>query len=325
MLGNERLKSLVRKDVLSGNLSHAYLLTGEKGSGKKSLARQMCLYAFCQRPGNGEPCGTCPACRKVLSGNHPDILPVLHEKPEIIKVDEIREQLLDTVTVKPYEGKRKFYIVDEAEKMAPQAQNALLKSLEEPPQYVTILLLAADEKALLDTVRSRCVKLRMEPVPDAEILSFLETEYGVPKEKAEICTAFAKGNPGLAVTLCSDEAFGNLYKNTVNLCRNVRSMDAGAIFEAAKSLAEDSASLKDFFALLSLWYRDVLMVKLSGAATGLTFRDEKGALQKESSYVSAEGVSLLLSEIGLAGKRITANVNKELTIELLLLKMKETR
>lgn len=314
MLANERVISRIIKDVEDGCLSHAYLVTGEKGMGKKSLARIMCLHTFCT--GNHRPCGTCPDCKKVLSQNHPDVIFVTHEKPDVIRVDEIREQVCDTVSIRPYEGKRKFIIIDEAEKMPPQAQNALLKTLEEPPEFVTILLLAADEKALLDTIRSRCVKIKPEPVKENLIVSYLEKECGAGPEEALMCAAFAKGNTGLARVLCKDEDFRKLYRDTVNFCRNVSAMDAGSIAEFARSLVTEGADLKDLLSLLTLWYRDVL-------CGSDTFKNEASALRAQAARLPAEKVSEILQEIDKAGNRLSANVNKELVLELLFLKIRE--
>ena len=112
-------------------VSHAYLLTGEKGSGKKLLA-SIFAAALCCETHSGEPCFKCASCHKALTGNHPDIIRVVHEKPDLIRVNEIREQLVNTVDIKPYESRYKVYIIDEAEKMNAQSQNAILKTIEEP-------------------------------------------------------------------------------------------------------------------------------------------------------------------------------------------------
>lgn len=322
MLGNEKNIRRLTEDVKNKSLSHAYLITGEAGMGKKSLAELLCLEVFCKNPGNGQFCGICPACKKVLSGNHPDVIRIVHEKPDTIKTDEIREQLCDTMSILPYEGQRKIYIVDEAEKMPVQAQNAILKSLEEPPAFVTILLLCTDEKLLLDTIRSRCVNVRMEPVTDEAILRFLTEEKGVSPRDAEIAVSFAKGNTGLAAKLSADEDFRALTEKVINLMRNLRTMDSGSMLEESKELTS-GASLTDFLSLLTLWYRDVLAMKI-GNEEGLTFRGELSALKREAAKISTEGVARVLDAILEAGKRLKANVNKELTLELLLLKIKET-
>ena len=140
ILGHEQIKEHFRNAVETGKVSHAYILSGEAGMGRKSLANAFALSLLCEK-GMAEPCMQCHACKQVLSGNHPDLIYVTHEKPASIGVDDIREQLNDTIQVRPYSSYYKIYIVDEAEKMTVQAQNALLKTIEEPPAYAVILLL----------------------------------------------------------------------------------------------------------------------------------------------------------------------------------------
>ena len=132
ILGHEQIKEHFKNAVETGKVSHAYILSGEAGMGRKSLANAFALSLLCEK-GKPEPCMQCHACRQVLSGNHPDLIYVTHEKPASIGVDEIREQINNTIMIRPYSSYYKIYIVDEAEKMTVQAQNALLKTIEEPP------------------------------------------------------------------------------------------------------------------------------------------------------------------------------------------------
>ena len=124
-------------------VSHAYIFSGEKGSGKKLLANTFAELLQCESEGE-KPCGKCRSCRQAESGNHPDIIRITHEKPNTISVDDIREQLVGDVQIKPYQSKYKIYIVPDAEKMNVQAQNALLKTIEEPPAYAVILFLTTN-------------------------------------------------------------------------------------------------------------------------------------------------------------------------------------
>lgn len=148
ILGHEQIKEHFRNAVQTGKVSHAYILSGEAGMGRKSLANAFALSLLCEK-GMEEPCMQCHACKQVLSGNHPDLIYVTHEKPASIGVDDIREQINDTIQVRPYSSYYKIYIVDEAEKMTVQAQNALLKTIEEPPAYAVILLLTTNQDAFL--------------------------------------------------------------------------------------------------------------------------------------------------------------------------------
>ena len=133
------------------------------------MASLFAMTLQCEKHGV-EPCMECPSCKKAQSQNHPDIIYVKHEKPNTISIDEIREQLINDVMIKPYSSPYKIYIIDEAQKLTLQAQNALLKILEEPPDYGVFLILSTNAERLLPTIRSRCVELRLSPLPEAVLL-----------------------------------------------------------------------------------------------------------------------------------------------------------
>ena len=175
IIGHDQIKEHFQKAIEYNKVSHAYILTGEAGMGRKSLANAFALTLLCEK-GKSEPCMECHACKQVLSGSHPDLIYVSHEKPGTIGVDDIRKQINDTIMIRPYSSYYKVYIVDEAEKMTIQAQNALLKTIEEPPAYAVILLLANNNTGLLPTITSRCVTLNFKPVRDEVIRKYLMEE-----------------------------------------------------------------------------------------------------------------------------------------------------
>ena len=163
--GHNDIKEHLQKCIELKKVSHAYIFNGGLGSGKKTMAALFAKALQCEE-GKMQPCGKCPSCIHADSKNHPDIIYVTHEKPNVISVDNIRQQVNADIGIKPYSGDYKVYIIDEAEKMNVQAQNALLKTLEEPPEYAIILLLATRAEAMLQTILSRCVVLNIKPVPE---------------------------------------------------------------------------------------------------------------------------------------------------------------
>lgn len=326
MLGNTKLIEQIRRQAEAGSLSHAYLVTGEKGMGKKELAKLVALEVFCRNKQNGHACGVCPDCKKVLSKNHPDLLYVTHEKPGLISVDEIRAQVSDAVEIRPYEGGKKIIVIDEARKMNPQAQNALLKTLEEPPEYVILLLLCDDDRALLDTIRSRCVKMKPELIPTEEVKQFLlarETEDGpIDEDTAEMASSFARGNPGRALELAKGEDFRKEYRAVVGLCRNIRSMDAADINKAAKELSS-SENPEEILELIENWYRDLLAYRMTRSTEGLCFSAEQSAVKSQGAGIRPEAVEKIIEKTEETSARLRANVNKELAFTLLFLEMRD--
>ena len=216
-----------------------------------------------------------------------------------------------------------MYIIDEAEKMGIEAQNALLKTLEEPPEYAVLLLLTADAAKLLDTIRSRCRLLRPERIPEDTIRTFLIEEKGISPENAGLSAAFSGGNPGLAAELSESGEFRALYREAVTLLKNAASMDISELYEKAQSFVSEGVSLPELFSLLENWYRDVLLLKAGGSTGRLFFSGETAALQQISLRAKEETIGAVFEEIRKARQRISANVNKEMTLQFLFLKLRE--
>lgn len=169
-LGNAALKQRLSASFDRGRTSHCYLLCGPVGSGKRTLAAIMAAALQCTQ--GSVPCGHCSQCRKVMGGNHPDVITVDDPDKKTVTVDMIRQARSDAF-IRPNEGKKKVYLIPRAQDMNEAAQNALLKVMEEPPPYGVFLLLADNAEKLLPTVRSRCAELRLEPVPKAQALQWL--------------------------------------------------------------------------------------------------------------------------------------------------------
>ncbi len=322
IVGQEQLKTHIRQALETKKVSHAYILHGEKAAGKAFIADIFARGLQCSA-GEEKPCGQCKSCRQALSKNHPDIIYVAHEKPGVISVDEIRRQVVGDVDIKPYTGPYKIYIVPEADKMNVQAQNALLKTLEEPPAYAVIFLLADNAESLLPTILSRCVLLSLRPVPDRELKRFLMQTLQVPDYKADVCVAFARGNVGKAKALAFSEDFDVLKKQALGLLKNVSTMELAEMMALIKQLGEDKGQTNDFLDLCLFWYRDLLLLKGTKRPEGLIFKEEVGTLQRLAKASSYEGLNRICTAIETAGRRLESNVNFELSMEELFLAMRE--
>lgn len=255
--------------------------------------------------------------------NQPDIIYVKHDKPNSIRVDDIREQVNEDIVLKPYSSKYKIYIIDEAEKMNQQAQNALLKTIEEPPAYGIILLLTTNAEGFLPTILSRCIQLNLKPVPDEIIHNFLVTQCQIPAYEADICVAFAQGNVGKAIHLAGSENFNELKSSVMQLMQRIHDIDLYELTEAIKQIKEYKLKIQDYFDFMIIWYRDVLLYKATADVNKLVFQDEIYHIKKAASQSSYEGIEHILKALDKAKLRLKANVNFELIIELLLLTIKE--
>ena len=321
VIGQEQIVEHLQNAIKLKKVSHAYILQGERSSGKEFIARVFAMALECERQGE-EPCNECRSCKQALSGNQPDIIKVLHEKPNSVGVEDIRK-ITGDIAIKPYSSPRKIYILNEAEKMTVQAQNALLKTLEEPPEYAVIMLLTTNVDALLPTILSRCVLLTMKPVSDELVKRFLMKELMIPEYKADVCVAFARGNVGKAKALASSEEFDNIKTEAVTLLKYIRDMEISEIVAAIKKIAEYKFDINDYLDILSVWYRDVLLFKATNDVNHLIFKDEIQYIRKTADQSAYEGIEIILDALEKAKARLKANVNFDLTMELLLLTIKE--
>ena len=322
IIGHKDVIRYMEQTVANKIPSHAYIISGAAGSGKTLLSKTFAMALECQGE-DVKPCTKCPSCKKAMTNNHPDIVFVRHEKPKTISVDEIREQVVDDMGIKPYIGPYKIYIIEEAEKMTEQAQNALLKTLEEPPEYGVILLTTVNPEALLATIKSRCILLKLRNLKDPIIRRYLEEIMEVDEDKANLCAAFAQGSLGKAIQLAESSHFYDIRMDAVGLLTHIEDMDVPEVIEKIKQINSYRLDIDDYLDIIAVWYRDVLMIKATNDVNNVIFKDEQRFLKEKAKKSSYEGIELILEAISKARERLKANVNFDLVIELLLLTIKE--
>ena len=320
IIGQEHMTGHLQNAIRMGKVSHAYIIQGEAGSGKKLLADVFATTLQCEE-GGIEPCGHCQSCKQAVSGNHPDIRRVTHEKASI-SVDDIRLQLNNDILVKPYSRPYKVYIIDEAEKMTEQAQNAMLKTIEEPPEYAVIILLTVNAKLLLPTILSRCILLNVRPVARGQIKKLLTEHYGIASFMAEVAADFADGVPGKAIAYAQSGEFVDLKDEVIRVLRRLDSMPAEEIYKKVKEWAGRKAELSDILSLINLWYRDVLVMKSTGGSGRLVFREEEKDLSAQAEQMSYARIEECIQAVETTRQRMSANVNLEVSLEMLLYTMK---
>lgn len=322
IVGHEDIIAHFKSSIETGNVGHAYIISGDAGSGKKALAYAFADTLECEAGGT-EPCGNCQSCLQISTGNYPDIITVTHEKPNLISVDEVREQLVNTVDVKPYKGKYKIYVIPDAELLNVQAQNAILKTIEEPPAYAVILLLTTNLDKLLETVQSRCLKLQTKPIRERDVLAYLTNVMGLTKEKAYFCLDFAQGNLGKAIKLAGNEEYAEIVDSVVNVLTHIGDMDVETLGKAVKDIEQFKMSMNDYMDLMMMWYRDAMMIKITGNVDKILFKNEFSTLKKQAGKLTFKSIEDKINAIAKAEQRLLANANFEVTIELLLLTLKE--
>ncbi len=324
IVGHEDIIKHFKRSIELEKVSHAYIINGEADSGKKMLANAFAKTLMCEA-GGMEPCDICKSCIQTESGNQPDIITVSHEKPGVISVDEIREQVVDSICIKPYSSKYKIYIIPDAQLMNVQAQNALLKTIEEPPEYGVLILTTTNLDKLLPTVQSRCMVLNTKPIRERDMLEYLIKTAGLTEEKAYFCLDFAQGNLGKAIKLADKDngEYMQVIESVVDVMKKIYTMEVDDLAWALSHIEQYKLSMDDYMDLMMMWYRDMLMLKVTSNPDKLLFKGEYSTMKKQAGLLSYEDIENKIDAIATAKKRLEANANFEITMELLLLTLKE--
>lgn len=317
--GNRALVAHLRTAAAGGRVSHAYLFAGGAGAGKHLIANTFAKALQCEGAGE-RPCGACASCAVFDSGNHPDVIYVRPEKKSI-GVDEIREQVLETAGLKPYRFACKIYIIEHADTMTVQAQNALLKTLEEPPAYVRFLLLAERAEAFLPTILSRVVTLKLRPLSEREVAAYLRERAHVPAEECEGYAAYAQGRIGRALELLEDADFRQMREDVLQRLEALPSLPEAEVLALAKDLEAYKNDLR-FLDIMELWYRDLLAAKC--------LREERFLIEKERAaavFRAAKAPPGRLARqaqaVHRARRKLAQNANFRLAMEVMLMELKE--
>ena len=288
LLGNETHRARLSHALRTDTLSHAFLLLGPEGVGRHTLALELAAAANCERRGTDEalPCHGCSSCRRILAGQHPD-LHILRraEDKSTVGVDEVRA-LREDMFLSPTEASVKVYLIEHAEALTVQAQNALLKVLEEPPHRVLLFLLADTADSLLTTVRSRTVCIRMERLTDAQLLPALRRmarEAQLTPDEATVARAVrrSEGVLGVAFSLIHPATAEAEERMRLSVSAVLRTLSAKASYTAAhtalSALGQKRAELSGALCRLTDAVRDLLAVKRDEGAPLIFFLDEEEA------------------------------------------------
>lgn len=318
--GNTPLVEQLRRSAASGRRSHAYLFLGGAGAGKRLIANTFAKALQCE--GEKRPCDSCKSCHAFNHGNHPDVIyfqPLKNGKTYTI--EDVREQLLETVDLKPFQYEKKIYIIEKADTLNIQSQNALLKTLEEPPAHAVFLLLAERAEAFLPTILSRVVVMKIRPLSAETIADYL-MQAGHLAEESHILSAYAQGRIGQALELVEDEGFREMRQDILGKLEVLPSMSEGDAYLLAKDLEGYKNDLR-FLDIMELWYRDLLTAKSLREEGYLIQRDKKDAIFR----AAKEPAALLAKKaaaVRTARMRLAQNANFRLTMEVMLMDLKET-
>jgi DNA polymerase-3 subunit delta' len=316
IIGQQKQLTVLRSALANGRLHHAYLFLGPEGVGKHLAAVALAKALHCGELKN-DFCGNCVNCRRIADGNHPDVRVIepLSGKKEI-SIQQIRE-LERELNYRSFTGKRKISIIDPATLLNLSSQNALLKTLEEPPQDCLIVLIAANEGGLLPTLRSRCLRLSFAPLMRKEIAGFLQSHHGMSGADAEFIAALGMGSIGAALALDKAELIEK-RKIWTGMLGALKRRDYHGAMIAAEALAVNREEALSFLKWAESWYRDLLIYSVTNDSNDLVNLDMRRQIEEQS---SDQGIDLALRAIGQiagAAARIQRNLNRRMVLEKFL-------
>ncbi len=319
--GQEKAIAVLQSAVRHQRVPQAYVFSGHEGVGKKFTALMLAKALNC-RETHDDACERCISCQKINSGNHPDVR-ILEPDGQFIKIDQIREMQKD-VGYKPFEGRRKVYILDHAETMRPEAANALLKTLEEPPDECLIILVTANVYALLPTVLSRCQFVRFVALSVEKLVAFLEQKAQLTSERARLIASLAEGCPGRAISMDAEQA---LEKRDMveKLFQTISSgvQDVRILFTQVEALLSQKEAIHDYLDIMLVWYRDMYLLHEQGSTKLVANSDAIERLTQTAERLSARQIKRLFDSVYHAKRDILRNANLQLTLEVMLISLTE--
>ncbi|MDP3046128.1 MAG: DNA polymerase III subunit delta' [Chloroflexota bacterium] len=323
IIGHEATVALLRHGLAAGRVAHAFLLTGPPAIGKFALASAFAQALNCT--GEAAPCGQCRACRLIGQNRHPDVRVIqMPDDKREIGIDQIRT-VLHEASLKPYEAAWKAYIVRDAETMSEEAANCLLKTLEEPPPQVILMLTAPTPEALLPTLVSRCQPIPMHPLPISQIETALQAQFGCDPQRAGLLARLSIGHMGWAIQAAGDQTIlegrQRLLDRLAGFSRATRVDRLAFAAEQGQRYGKDMSERESVHAVLDLWstwWRDLLLAN-AGCQDMMVNADRAEALQRETRRYSLAQVRAFLESLRATGQQLRQNVNPRLALEVLVL------
>ncbi len=325
MLGHEWAVRLLQGHLSHGGARHAYLITGPQGVGRRTLALRFVQAMSCPQPvALGQPCRVCRACEQIERNQHPDLSVVQADRVGgILKVEKIRT-LQRSLSLTPYQAPYRVAVLLRFEEANPNAANALLKTLEEPPDQVTLILTAESAEALLPTIVSRCEVLRLRPLSLAAVADGLQTKWEVPPEEAKTLAHISGGRPGYAVYLHKNPEALEARQNWLDEQQRLLRASRVTRFAVAERMAKDKGALREAIQVWVSFWRDVLLCA-AGAASPPANLDRLADIETLAARLDLADVRRALGDLEKTLRLLDRNVNTRLATEVLFLDMPRVR
>lgn len=319
LVGHERVIDNLKKAIDNNQISHSYLFEGEESIGKKMVALSFVKTLLCKKRGL-EPCNRCNSCMKFDNGNHPDFK-LIESKKGLISKKTI-DELIKTINIAPLESQRKLIIIDDSHDMRLEGQNGLLKTLEEPPNYLNIILITSNINNLISTILSRCQIVKFYPVESRKIEELLKSSYNKTSKEANFIAHFTKGSVGKSIQLSESTDFLDKRDQIIDGIDSILNGDKTNIFASRDIFLKHKDSIEDILDIILYWFRDLAIYKTIGESELIINRDKLSLLSNQS-FLTIKGIDDIIEKIIETRDNIQRNVNYQLAIETMLLSMQE--
>jgi DNA polymerase III subunit delta' len=324
IIGQARPIRILTHLLRRGTFPHAFLFTGIPGVGKRTAAVAFAMSCNCtgeaplpehpQAAFPVSPCGRCRACTRIVSGTHPDLIRI-EPSGDLIRISQIRD-LCEILTLKPFEARIRVVILSGAQTINPEAGNALLKVLEEPPDRTVLILTAGESQDLLPTIVSRCQQIRFNPIPPKRIEAFLTEKQGIGAGPAKTIARRANGSISRAVSMAGDK-WMRRHDWLLRELGTLSERRMARIFAFAEKLSRNKDLLSDDLETIQIWLRDLLVWKYR--PDRIVCREIEERIGKASASVSPEALLSAMEAVLAARRNLAANANARLTLERLML------
>lgn len=322
ILGHEDAKSYFIKTLKKNKLSHSYLFEGPYGVGKNSFAIELAKLIMCEKSDEEKPCNTCNTCHMINVGTHPDVT-IIEKDTKVTKIESIRNNIVREMDTKPYQSEHKIVIVKAADTITVEGQNAMLKTIEEPPSYGIIILVCENTARLLPTIKSRCIMVRFNALSTEEITAYLRRN-SIQAEKWELFAKLSEGSIGVLKDILSDEQYLEIRRQSISHLEKLDRSDLIEVYDLVKELTDQKEQLEKTLEFWLLWYRDIAVLKAT-KTNNLYYIDYQKQLLDMAHKLTYNKVSDNIDHIKSALLDIKQNIYHTFVIENLLLKMKERK